>query len=551
LKLNVNQISALIFVFAVLLFVPFLGLANLFDWDEVNFAEAAREMLLTREYSYVQINFKPFWEKPPFFIWLQALSMSAFGVNEFAARFPNAICGALTLVTLFRIGSTLRSIQFGLLWALVYVGSLLPQFYFRSGIIDPWFNLFIFLGIHQLVLATERTDIDRKRLLWSALLIGLAVLTKGPTALGLVGICCGIYFILNFRKHEWRLTDPLVYLLTVVVVGFSWFLMEIARGRGYIIQEFVDYHVRLFAKGEAGHGQPFFYHPVVLLIGCFPMSLFFIYGWFNRSKDSPEMEHYSKWMNILFWVVLVVFSIVKTKIVHYSSLTYFPMSLLAAVSVQNLIDSKWKFKPTHQIPMLVLIAAVGTGFVLLGILDKIKQPVLSLLKNDLLAYGNLSQEIPDHWFDPLIGLLFMFSGMFSVFLLIIGKTNRGIIGLFGTSLFSLMLISILIVPKLDSYFQKPLFDLYISKSEGYYIQPIAYRSYAHLYYGNRLPYSLDVEDELKWLLFDKVDKPVIFVCRAQNLESTLHYFPHLVEADRKGGYVILERTDADYPFLGN
>ena len=55
-------------VVSVLLFIPFLGSVHLFDWDEINFAESAREMLVTGDFLGVQINFKPFWEKPPFFI---------------------------------------------------------------------------------------------------------------------------------------------------------------------------------------------------------------------------------------------------------------------------------------------------------------------------------------------------------------------------------------------------------------------------------------------------------------------------------------------------
>jgi len=64
---------------ALLLFVPFLGSVHLFDWDEINFAECAREMLVTGDYFSVKINFQPFWEKPPLFIWMQALSMNIFG----------------------------------------------------------------------------------------------------------------------------------------------------------------------------------------------------------------------------------------------------------------------------------------------------------------------------------------------------------------------------------------------------------------------------------------------------------------------------------------
>ena len=51
----------------VLLFVPFLGKVHLFDWDEINFAESAREMIVTGNYSRVMIDYQPFWEKPPLF----------------------------------------------------------------------------------------------------------------------------------------------------------------------------------------------------------------------------------------------------------------------------------------------------------------------------------------------------------------------------------------------------------------------------------------------------------------------------------------------------
>ncbi|MDP4686851.1 MAG: glycosyltransferase family 39 protein, partial [Salibacteraceae bacterium] len=94
----------ILLVYSALLFVPFLGAVHLFDWDEINFAESAREMLLTGNWFQVQINFEPFWEKPPLFFWMQVLSMKAFGINEFAARFPNAICGIVTLQVLFSIG---------------------------------------------------------------------------------------------------------------------------------------------------------------------------------------------------------------------------------------------------------------------------------------------------------------------------------------------------------------------------------------------------------------------------------------------------------------
>src|SRR5262245_2707572 len=120
-------------ILALLFFLPFLGAVHLFDWDEINFAECARDMLMTGDYLRPQIDYEPFWEKPPLFIWMQAISMQWFGIGEFAARFPNAICGLLTLLLVYHLGRRLHDRTFGWLWALAWLGSLLPHLYFRSG----------------------------------------------------------------------------------------------------------------------------------------------------------------------------------------------------------------------------------------------------------------------------------------------------------------------------------------------------------------------------------------------------------------------------------
>jgi len=101
-------------------YLPFLGGVHLFDWDEINFAEISREMLLTGEFFRPQINYMPFWEKPPLFFWLQALAMSVFGIGEYAARLPNALTGIATLVILYLMGRRLHSHRFGFIWAGVY-----------------------------------------------------------------------------------------------------------------------------------------------------------------------------------------------------------------------------------------------------------------------------------------------------------------------------------------------------------------------------------------------------------------------------------------------
>ncbi|MBN1984777.1 MAG: glycosyltransferase family 39 protein, partial [Prolixibacteraceae bacterium] len=213
-KIHPVKIQLFIAAVASLLFIPFLGGVHLFDWDEINFAEAAREMMVTQNYLTVQINFLPFWEKPPLFIWMQVLSMKLFGINEFAARFPNAICGVVTLLILFKIGRKIHNNLFGILWVLAFAGSVLPFFYFKSGIIDPWFNLFIFLGIYFLILYSSPENSKRKQnVILAALFAGLAVLTKGPVGFLLIALTTAVFLVWVKFKVKVKFTEIVLYFL--------------------------------------------------------------------------------------------------------------------------------------------------------------------------------------------------------------------------------------------------------------------------------------------------------------------------------------------------
>lgn len=177
-----NYIYPLIGLLITLFYWVGTGTVQLFDWDEINFAEISREMIISGNYWQPTIDFVPFHEKPPLFSWLQSLSFQLFGVGEMAARLPNVLCGGLTLACLLYVGRRWHSNRFGVWWALFMGFSILPQLYFRSGIIDPWFNLFIFLSLITLISNWADELPGWKRLLSSGLLLGLAILTKGPVA---------------------------------------------------------------------------------------------------------------------------------------------------------------------------------------------------------------------------------------------------------------------------------------------------------------------------------------------------------------------------------
>jgi len=239
-------------------------------------------MVISKNYAEVQLNYQPFWEKPPLFIWMQAATMNVFGINEFSARLPNAICSICTLLALFIIGKKFHSQKFGIVWSVIYTATLLPHLYFKSGLIDPWFNLFIFVAIFNCIQFINNPN-GKQQLLnafFGGVCLGLAVLTKGPAALVIVALVFLIYFIVSKSLVLFKTKVLWLFIFTTIFISGSWFLVELINGNKQVINEFIGYQIRLLKTEDSGHGGPFIYHFVVLLIGCFPASLIFIASYF-------------------------------------------------------------------------------------------------------------------------------------------------------------------------------------------------------------------------------------------------------------------------------
>src|SRR5437870_11679794 len=86
------------------LFLPNLGGPSLWDIDEGNNAEAAREMLQADNWRLPTFNYQLRVDKPALLYWLQIFSYQSFGVGEFAARLPSALAGMLAVLLTYELG---------------------------------------------------------------------------------------------------------------------------------------------------------------------------------------------------------------------------------------------------------------------------------------------------------------------------------------------------------------------------------------------------------------------------------------------------------------
>lgn len=528
---------------AALLFLPFIGNVHLFDWDEINFAESAREMIVTGDYLNVQAFFMSFSEKPPLFLWMQVLSMKIFGVNEFAARFPNAICGIVTLLVLFNFGRKFYDVKFGSIWVITYACSILPFFYFKSGIIDPWFNLFIFTGIYFYVRAVNDAVLKRESwlVLASAVAIGLAVLSKGPVALLVFALVAIILLVVKKFNLGINWKNVLLYAVVVAFVGGFWFLLQLLNGRFDVVQEFIAYQIRLLSTQDAGHGGFPLFHFVILLVGMFPASVFAIQGHrYLGPGDSKKLIHTS--MVVLLWVVLILFSIVKTKIIHYSSLAYFPISFLASYSVYTILEGKRKYAQWQRVILGSIGVLIGIAAFSLPIIAFNKQAIIdSGLIKDEFALGNLQSDTGFGFLHVLIGLILIVGVMVSIFFFRENVKKRLLV-LAGSSLIFVYAAVVFITPGIEKISQKALIEFIKEKGQEDAYLITLFKSYAPPYYRKQqLPDTPYYYDKKKLIYGDSVDKKVYLIVRAyqrQFVEERLQYFSYLGE---KNGFVFYLR----------
>lgn len=545
--------SLLFAVVGALFFIPFLGGVRLFDWDEINFAECAREMIALGDYGRVHIDFKPFYEKPPFFFWCQALMMNLFGTNEFAARLPNAICGLITLIYLYNLGAKLHGHRFGFIWALAYLGSVTPHLYFRSGIIDPFFNLFIFAGLVNLIFASWKQENQVSILLvsrgvWNylfigGLVLGLAIMTKGPVAYLIVCLVLLVYWVLS--RFRWFITPLqfLFYTLAATLISVIWYGIEWLQQGPAFIMAFLTYNIRLFSTPDAGHvGFPA-YHFIVLLVGCFPASIFALRSFGGLVIERNYQRDFRQWMLILFWVVLILFSIVQSKIVHYSSLCYFPLTYLAALALLQLEDRKIQFSGWLQTGLLLVGGIYILATVVLPIVGAHRMDLVrAVADQDPFSQGNLNANV--HWtgWEVVPGVWLLVVLLLAVIWYNQRETARATFTLFiGMAVF-ITLTLWFFIGRIEGISQDAAMRFFErAQGKDVYVSTYGYRSYGPFFYTQKPPVTNPHYYQEEWLLTGPVDKDVWLIRKASAEPTRLDSLPDVRKTGEENGFVFYER----------
>jgi len=130
-----------------------LGHNPLLNPDEGRYAEIPREMHELHDFITPHLNYVPYFEKPPLYYWLNAVSFRVFGQTEFAVRFFSALSGLLGILLTWHIGRTIYGRREGFLGALILGTSIGYLIMGRLSITDMVLTCLMTASLGSLLLA--------------------------------------------------------------------------------------------------------------------------------------------------------------------------------------------------------------------------------------------------------------------------------------------------------------------------------------------------------------------------------------------------------------
>ena len=133
-----------------------LGETHLSHWDEAWYADVSRTMLQTGDYFTPIWNGHPFFDKPPLFYWVTAVSMRAFGINEWSIRAVSAMSGVGVVCITYLLALRLFGSRVAIISGVVLVSTIAFLYRSRTGNLDTFLTFWLTLGMYALYVKKTR-----------------------------------------------------------------------------------------------------------------------------------------------------------------------------------------------------------------------------------------------------------------------------------------------------------------------------------------------------------------------------------------------------------
>ncbi|WP_418627165.1 ArnT family glycosyltransferase [Anaerosinus sp.] len=302
------SIGIMIIIAAITIFSNLSGFP-LLDPDEPVYAETPKEMILSNDFLSPKIYGEYWYDKPPMYYWLVAMSYQVFGINDFAARFPSAFLSLLSIIAIYFYGKKLFNHKVGIYSALILVTSIEFFYLGKAAVTDITLNFCLMVSLFAFLSRQYYTFY---------IFAGLAVLTKGPIGLFFPGVIVFLYLVCLKKFHLLSEMKILSGSIIFCLVALPWYIYMYSLHGSAFIDSFLGFHnITRFTSPEHPSGLLWYYYLPVLLVGFFPWITLLFQSIYKSFSDSYGKFDHLLFLNLWAVIILLFFSISKTKLVSY------------------------------------------------------------------------------------------------------------------------------------------------------------------------------------------------------------------------------------------
>ena len=201
-----------------------------------------------------------------------SIFLQEFGVNEFAARLPSVIAGAVAVLLTYDLGRRMFSPVTGLLAGLIAVSTVQVSVLAHAATPDSLLLACLMLTFWLFWIGAENGS---RHWTWAiGLGAGLAVLAKGPVGLVMPAAIIGFISSPAGKGADCWIPAYCSALAVVIAIAGPWYALVGAETRGRFLRTFWQTeNVGRFLAPMEGHSGSIVYYPLTLIVGLAPWSI--------------------------------------------------------------------------------------------------------------------------------------------------------------------------------------------------------------------------------------------------------------------------------------
>jgi 4-amino-4-deoxy-L-arabinose transferase len=371
----------------VLYAMAFQGSRGLWEPDEGRYTAVAMEMLRHSDFLHPALHIEhPHYTKPPVTYWAIAAGVTTFGLNEWAARLPNALAFIFTVLLLYvagRIYLPRRPWLAPLLYATMFIPYMAANIITTDTLLTLWVAL---AGIAYLAVIHQQRPRLAVHLMWLGFALGF--LTKGPPALLLL-LAITVFHIQSYGWRSVKQIFPFTGLLLFTVVGLSWYLL-LLKSKPQLLDYFIQYELiarvasDVHKRNSQWYGGFLVYGPT-LLLGTLPWGGVMLARVKTLWRERCWPTGSSRFLLYWFLLPLVIFFLARSRLPLYLLPLFVPLALLMAKFLESWVVSRRTLFITLVIIAVILLPGArwyastydnnkNTGLFYAELKDKLTQP---------------------------------------------------------------------------------------------------------------------------------------------------------------------------------